>query len=132
MSAEKSEDLLTSDDENTDVDMDCHCREETSQPQPSNSFLTPFRLLSSMPAAYPNLFVLYKILLSLPVTNCSAERAMSRLKLVKSRLRASMSDSWLNSLMILSAECDVVNSISVDKIIDRFARSSSQLSSYLL
>ena len=78
--------------------------DSVSELSQDNSFLVPFRVLSNMAAAYPNLFVLYKILLSLPVTNCSAERAISRLKLVKTRLRSSMSISWLNDLMIMSTE----------------------------
>ena len=46
---------------------------------------------------------------------------MSRLKLVKSRLRSTMSDEWLNGLMIMSAEKDLVDSLDVDIIINRFA-----------
>ena len=57
---------------------------------------------------------------------------MSRLKLVKSRLRSTMSDQWLNGLMIMSAEKDLVDSLDVDIIINRFAESSTQMKRYLI
>ena len=57
---------------------------------------------------------------------------MSRLKLVKSRLRSTMSDEWLNGLMIMSAEKDLVDSLDVDIIINRFAESSTQMKRYLI
>jgi hypothetical protein len=95
------------------------------------SFLVPLRILCCM-SAYPNLLVLYKILLSLPISNCSAERSMSRLKLIKTRLRSTMSDEWLNGLMILSSEKDILDNLDVDDIINRFANTSPQLSRYLI
>jgi len=49
------------------------------------SLLVPLHILCCMPA-YPNLLVLYKIQLSLSISNCSAERSMSRIKLIKTRL----------------------------------------------
>ena len=57
---------------------------------------------------------------------------MSRLKLVKSRLRSTMSDQWLNGLMIMSAEKDLVDSLDVDIIINRFAESSTKIKRYLI
>ena len=57
---------------------------------------------------------------------------MSRLKLVKSRLRSTMSDEWLNGLMIMSAEKDLVDSLDVDIIINRFAESSTKIKRYLI
>lgn len=95
------------------------------------SFLVPLRILCCM-SAYPNLLVLYKILLSLPISNCSAERSMSRLKLIKTRLRSTMSDEKLNDLMILSSEKDILDNLDIDVIINRFANTSVQLSRYLI
>ena len=95
------------------------------------SFLVPLRILCCM-SAYPNLLVLYKILLSLPISNCSAERSMSRLKLIKTRLRSTMSDEMLHDLMILSSEKDILDNLDIDVIINRFANTSVQLSRYLI
>jgi len=56
---------------------------------------------------------------------------MSRLKLIKNRLRSTLSDEWLNSLMILSTEKDI-ESLDVDIVINRFAKTSLQLKRYFL
>ena len=64
-----------------------------------------------MSATYSNLRVLYKILLSLPISNCSTERSMIRMKLIKSRLRSTMTDEGLIGLMLMSAEKDLVDKL---------------------
>jgi hypothetical protein len=58
---------------------------------------------------------------TLPVTSCSAERALSLLKIIKNRLRSTMSDEWMSDLMVLAAEKAIVSCISCDAIIDCFA-----------
>ncbi len=45
-----------------------------------------------------------KIALTLPLTSTSAERVFSKLKLVKSRLRTTMRQERLESLMLMSIE----------------------------
>uniref|UniRef100_A0A7N0SZK7 HAT C-terminal dimerisation domain-containing protein n=1 Tax=Kalanchoe fedtschenkoi TaxID=63787 RepID=A0A7N0SZK7_KALFE len=53
---------------------------------------------------YPNVMIAYRILLTVPVTVASAERSFSKLKLLKTYLRSSMSQERLNDLAILSIE----------------------------
>lgn len=96
-----------------------------------NNFLSPLQLLSQL-TGYPHLLRVYWTLLTLPVTSCSAERALSKLRIVKNRLRSTMSDPWLKSLMILAAEKDLVDKLSNDAIIDCFAQSSNSLKQLLL
>ena len=74
-------------------------------------------------SGFPVLTWLYKIIVTLAVTSCSAERAMSRVKIIKSRLRSTMLDDWFSSLMILASKKDLVEKLSVDNIIDSFAGS---------
>jgi hypothetical protein len=50
---------------------------------------------------FPNLEVALRIFLTLPVTNCTAERSFSALKRVKSEIRSSMVDEKLNGLLLL-------------------------------
>lgn len=94
-------------------------------------FIRPFRCVLNL-SALPNLTVMYRILLSLAVTSCSAERTMSRLKIVKNRLRNSMGDSWLSSLLILSCENNVLSQIQNEEIINKFATTSVQRKKLLL
>jgi len=121
----------TDDDNVCDSETESGDEDHGDESRGISSFLVPLRVLCCM-SAYPNLLVLYKILSSLPISNCSAERSMSRLKLIKTRLRSTMSDEFLNSLMLLSAEKDILDCLDVDIVINRFAETSSQLKRYLL
>ncbi|XP_039295010.1 uncharacterized protein LOC120353853 [Nilaparvata lugens] len=94
-------------------------------------FIRPYRCLLNL-SGFPHLSILYRILLSLPVTSCSAERTMSRLKIVKNRLRSTMGDSLLSSLLILSCEKDILKQISNEEIINKFALSSVKRKKLLL
>ncbi len=49
-----------------------------------------------------------KIALTLPLRSTSAKRAFSKLKLVKSRLRTTMRQEKLESLMLMSIEGDLL------------------------
>ena len=69
----------------------------------NNSFFHPLRLLTQQ-SGFPNLYVLYNILCCLPVSSASAERAMSKLKIIKNRLRTSLADETMSALMILAAD----------------------------
>ena len=54
------------------------------------TFVDLFTVLIVEPECYGNTIQLMKIALTLPLTSCSAERAFSKLKIIKSRLRSTM------------------------------------------
>ena len=70
---------------------------------------------------YPNVYIALRILLTCPVTVASAERSFSKLKLIKSFNRTSMTDSRLSSLAMLSIENDCARSLDYDNVITAFA-----------
>ncbi|GJS91507.1 zinc finger MYM-type protein 1 [Tanacetum coccineum] len=70
---------------------------------------------------FPNVLLAYKILLTIPVTVASAERSFSKLKILKSYLRSTMSQDRLNGLAILSIKSRFLANVDYDKIIDEFA-----------
>jgi hypothetical protein len=60
------------------------------------------------------------------VTNCSAERSFSKLKLIENRLRTSMTQERLVNLAIMSIESDILQDIEVQDIISDFASLKSR------
>ncbi|CAF1031204.1 unnamed protein product [Didymodactylos carnosus] len=97
----------------------------------SNSFTKPLRVLWNT-SGYPHLMCIYKILTVLPVTSCSAERALSKVTIVKYRLRSTMIDDWFASLVIIASEKDIVNESNREELIDDFAMCSNALKKELL
>ena len=56
--------------------------------------------------SYPNLKVLLKIALTLPITSCESERSFSQLKLIKTARRSTMTESRLTSLALMKINRD--------------------------
>lgn len=75
---------------------------------------------------YPNVYIALRIFLSIPATNCSAERSFSTLKRVKNYLRASMGQDRLNALALLSIEAKLVQEINYEDLINVFAQAKSR------
>jgi len=70
---------------------------------------------------FPNLRIALQMLLTVSVSIASCERSFSKLKLILTYLRSSMSQSRLNNLALLSIEKETLNSIDFTSIIDEFA-----------
>ena len=67
----------------------------------------------------------------MPVTVASAERSFSKLKLLKSYLRSSLSQKRLNDLTILCIEKNMLENIDVDTIINDFASRNARRQCFL-
>ena len=55
-------------------------------------------------SSFTSLSCLMKVLATVAVTSCSAERVMSRVRIIKNRLRSTMLDDWFSALTILASE----------------------------
>lgn len=75
---------------------------------------------------FPNIYVAFRIFLSIPVTNCESERSFSALSMIKNKYRSMMGESRLTSLSILSIECDLTSSVSFEEVIRKFAEEKSR------
>ena len=75
---------------------------------------------------YADLYELYRIFVTLPVTTASCERSFSKLAIVKNKLRSTMSQDRLQSLLMLFVESDLTNKIEFEPVIERFALMKSR------
>jgi hypothetical protein len=69
--------------------------------------------------------------LTLSFTQVSCERAFSKLKIVKTWLRSSLSNELLETFMLMSIEKDLLSEISMDDIIPFLVKKSTHFSRLL-
>ena len=86
--------------------------------------LLTFVTANDLNQAFPNVCTLLGIFATIPVSSASAERSFSRLKLIKSYLRSTMSEQWLSGLSLLSIERELAGTFDFSKVIDTFANMS--------
>ncbi|GJZ76130.1 zinc finger MYM-type protein 1-like protein [Tanacetum coccineum] len=77
-------------------------------------------------ACLPNAIIAYRVLLTIPVTVASAERSFSKLKLLKSYLRSTMTQERLNGLALIAIESDLLEGIHYEDVIDNFASKNAR------
>lgn len=92
-------------------------------PSPNMSLLDFLSFIHTqhLKEVYPNLWTALRIALTLPVTVASAERSFSKLKLIKTYLRSTMSQERLTGLAILSVNHKISERISYNDVINDFA-----------
>lgn len=56
----------------------------------------------------------------IPVTSYSCERSFSKLSIVKTKLRSTMRQGRLNSLLTIFIEQELASGINIDDVIDTF------------
>ncbi|KAH1073882.1 hypothetical protein J1N35_026210 [Gossypium stocksii] len=69
---------------------------------------------------YPLVDRLIRLILTLPVSTASSERAFSAMKIVKTRLRSKMEDDFLRSSLVVYIEKEIAEKFDVNEIIDDF------------
>ena len=79
--------------------------------------LTVTEAYTRMPADFSDLRLMYKIALTLSVTTTGVKSGFSKLSYIKNKLRM----AWLESLLLASAENDVLVNLSVDDLVSKFA-----------
>ena len=63
---------------------------------------------------------LIRLVLTLPVSTASVERAFSAMKIVKSKLRNKMGDEFLSDNLVLYIEKEIADTFSLDSVLDDF------------
>lgn len=116
-----------SESQHSESDEESISEEHTEQSSNSSSLNYIFKLFcnSNIRFTLPNIYMLIKIGVTLPVSSASTERSFSKLKLIKTRLRSTMAECRLDGLMRIACEQDV--QIDSDIVINNFATNSGIL-----
>ena len=87
-----------------------------------NSALDILKYIASVsPEAFPNIVIVLQHFITIAVSVATAERSLSKLKLLTTYLRASMGQERLLSLATLSIEHDLSCKLDYNDIINSFA-----------
>lgn len=97
-----------------------------SVPEDINKAIDVLNCIKDLDCIYPNAWIAYRIMLTLPVTVAHAERSFSKLKLIKSYLCSTMSQERLSGLATLSIEKDMVEKLDYTNLISTFASKSAR------
>ena len=92
----------------------------------SKYFQKPFKMFQFLSeinraTAFPNLFIVLRIYLTIPVSVASGERSFYRLKLIKNYLRSTTTQDKLNSSTIMSIESQEVRQLDLQTILQDFS-----------
>lgn len=102
------------------------CMLRRNLPEDTKRAIDVLTYIKEMEGSYPNAWIAYRILLTIPVTVAYAERSFSKLKLIKSYLRSTMSQERLSGLAMLSIESDMVQKLDYVNLIDTFASKNAR------
>ncbi|XP_076951462.1 uncharacterized protein LOC143624843 [Bidens hawaiensis] len=99
----------------------------------SSDIVTPLYALNNVVqhGFFPNAINAYRVLI-IPLTVASAERSFSKLKLLKTYMRFTMSQERLNGLAMISIESDVLESINYQELINSFASKNIRRASHFV
>lgn len=99
--------------------------EQTGQ-MSTEHFMYQLLLQKRLQDSFPNVEIALRMYLVLMVSNCSAERSFSKLKLIKNRLRTSTNDNRLSNLALMSIESDILREIDYEDLVSKFAKKKSR------
>lgn len=89
-------------------------------------FLYRIIVENDLHSTFANAEIALRIYLSMMVTNCSGERSFSKMKIIKNRLRTTMSQDRLANLTLLSLENDILRDLPFESLITTFSHKKSR------
>lgn len=89
-----------------------------------------FLAQSKLHKVFPNVYKLYCIFLTLPVTSCESERSFSKLNLIKNFCRSTMEQERTCDLAVISIERS--HEVNIEKAIEVFANIKNRRKNFLL
>ena len=103
-------------------------REFRGEIEASQTVLDLLKLIisSKITSSVPELATACVLFATLPVTVACAERSFSKLKLIKTYLRSSISQERLDGLALLAIENEGAKQLNVDDLLDKFANTKAR------
>lgn len=92
----------------------------------SENLVEKFKQVLGVRSTFPNITTILEILLTIPISNASAERSFSVLKRVKTYLRSTMGQEKLEALSLLQIESHCLKKLNTDDIIKTFAKNKAR------
>lgn len=83
--------------------------------------IVEFFLRPNVSGIFPNIFDLFRIYLTVPISNANSERSFSVLKRLKDYLRNTMTQKRLGDICLINIEPEEADNVDLEKIIDCFA-----------
>jgi len=81
----------------------------------------------------PELHKLLRLILTIPVTTCTAERSFSCLRRLKTFLRSTMGQRRLNSVAVMNVHSDIAMELNLDELANEFInRTSVRMNTFLV
>ena len=81
---------------------------------------------SKIMSSVPELATACVLFATIPVTVASAERSFSKMKLIKTYLRSSISQERLDGLALLAIENEGAKQLNIDDLLDKFANTKAR------
>ncbi|XP_065683373.1 uncharacterized protein LOC136096139 [Hydra vulgaris] len=99
-------------------------------------YLTSMKLLNGiyqkgLESIFESTCILLRIFNTIPVSIAEGERSFSKLGLVKTTLRSTMSQDRLTNLLVISIEHDLAKSLCYDEVIENFALNKARRVKFL-
>ena len=82
---------------------------------------------SHLTSSVPELATACVLFVTLPVTVASAELSFSKLKIIKTYLRSTISQDRLDGLALLAIENECAKQLNMDELIDTFANNKARI-----
>lgn len=118
---EKTEDIDANEMVSECARFACVLKDNASVTSPHD--MLHYLYVNDLQDVYGNLAIALRILLTVPVTVATAERSFSKLKLIKTFNRASMTDERLTHLAMISIESAMARKLDMTDVINTFATS---------
>jgi hypothetical protein len=108
-------------------------REFSKELETTKTVLDILKLIMSshITSSIPELATACVLFATLPVTVASAERSFSKLKIIKTYLRSTISQDRLDGLALLAIENECAKQLNIDDLIDTFANSKARIVKFM-